>query len=66
MNCPVCHHDESRVTHTDDQGKEIVRRRRCSQCGHPFETIEQTAVALERSRAVESKARELADIVKAG
>ena len=42
MNCPFCHHPESKVIDSrDSQDGEIIRRRReCEKCGERFTTYE--------------------------
>lgn len=42
MNCPFCHHSESKVIDSrDSQDGEIIRRRReCEKCGERFTTYE--------------------------
>jgi len=42
------------------------RRRRCKRCGHRWTTYEVTEAELERLRAVEAKARDLAAAVESG
>lgn len=42
MQCPVCHHTDSRVleSRSTDSGRSIRRRRECLQCKHRFTTYE--------------------------
>ena len=43
MDCPECD-AKTCVRKTFDKGKEIVRRRQCSECCHTFETTESVEV----------------------
>jgi len=40
VNCPLCHHPDSRVLHTDADDAQIKRRRECCQCRHRWKSIE--------------------------
>ena len=41
MNCPYCHHIETKVTDSRDTGNYTIRRRReCLQCNKRFTTYE--------------------------
>ena len=42
MNCPHCHHPDSRVVYTRADAGHIRRRRVCERCGHRFTTREFT------------------------
>jgi len=52
MICPKCS-STTRVTHTKDGG-EVIRRRRCTSCGHKFKTRERSEDA---QLGVDAKAR---------
>ncbi|MGH8568334.1 MAG: hypothetical protein ACREXU_10025 [Gammaproteobacteria bacterium] len=65
MNCKICQHAESRVVRTVEAPAGIRRQRRCRQCGHEWQTLEQATGAIERDRAVLAKASELAELVTA-
>ena len=40
MECPVCGHSETAVVDTRTRGDRVIRRRRCTNCGHKFVTTE--------------------------
>ena len=52
MNCPWCHHPDTRVadTRVAEEGSVIRRRRECPQCGRRFTTYERPAEAHLRVR----------------
>lgn len=62
MSCPICKNDECEVL----EKRQDRRRRRCKRCGHRFTTYEVSEAELERLRAVEAKARDLAAAVESG
>jgi transcriptional repressor NrdR len=53
MQCPFCHHDETRVVDSRlaHEGEQVRRRRACSSCGERFTTYE-SAVDLALPRIV--------------
>lgn len=61
MNCPYCHHPESRVldSRVVEDGLSIRRRRACQECGKRFTTIERIQlVIVKRSGVIEPFNRE--------
>lgn len=46
MNCPKCHHSETKVydSRPSQNGRMIRRRRRCLKCGYRFTTSEEVKV----------------------
>jgi transcriptional regulator NrdR family protein len=53
MNCPICHHVDSRVIHTDADHAEIRRRRECLQCRHRWTSIEMPASEAKRLKQLQ-------------
>ncbi len=45
MQCPFCHHKESRVVDTQHDAKGIRRRRECLNCGQRYSTYERPLLA---------------------
>lgn len=46
MNCPFCHHPESKVLETNKNAPGGIRRRReCLHCGERFSTLERPIIA---------------------
>ncbi|MGH8590847.1 MAG: hypothetical protein ACREXX_16430 [Gammaproteobacteria bacterium] len=45
MDCPACGRSDSTVVDTRKRGQLIRRRRRCTQCGRKFTTLEGPAGA---------------------
>jgi len=50
MDCPHCHAPNTYISYTHPgDGERVERNRRCADCRHSFETIEQMASELPRS-----------------
>ncbi|WOQ18480.1 transcriptional regulator NrdR [Raineyella sp. W15-4] len=54
MNCPFCHHGDSRVldSRAAEDGQSIRRRRQCPECGRRFTTIEQMQLSVSKRSGV--------------
>lgn len=64
MNCPLCHHEESRTVRTDAQASEIRRRRECLRCKHRWTTLELAAEDVQKLEQIRDLARPLAEAVR--
>lgn len=73
MNCPYCHHPDSKVldSRPTEEGHAIRRRRECLQCGRRFTTYEKVeevplmVVKKDGRRVAFDRGKVLAGIVKA-
>ncbi len=61
MKCPVCHHPETRVTHSHNQ----VRRRECCRCKHRWRTYEVTEEEMQKITRIRETFDKLQDELKA-
>ena len=54
MHCPFCRHNDSKVvdSRTSDDGTSIRRRRRCTECGRRFSTLETTTISVIKRSGV--------------
>ena len=54
MHCPFCRHNDSKVvdSRTSDDGTSIRRRRRCTECGRRFSTLETTSISVIKRSGV--------------
>ena len=54
MHCPFCRHPDSKVvdSRTSDDGTSIRRRRRCTECGRRFSTLETTSISVIKRSGV--------------
>ncbi|RKQ36181.1 transcriptional regulator NrdR [Kocuria tytonis] len=54
MHCPFCRHNDSKVvdSRTSDDGTAIRRRRRCTECGRRFSTLETTSISVIKRSGV--------------
>ena len=54
MYCPFCRHSDSKVvdSRTTEDGTAIRRRRKCTECGRRFSTLETTSIAVIKRSGV--------------
>ncbi|MEA5154600.1 transcriptional regulator NrdR [Raineyella sp.] len=54
MNCPFCHHGDTRVldSRATEDGQCIRRRRQCPECGRRFTTVEQMQLSVSKRSGV--------------
>jgi len=54
VHCPFCRHNDSKVvdSRTSDDGTSIRRRRRCTECGRRFSTLETTSISVIKRSGV--------------
>lgn len=62
MQCPKCHHNDTRVTDSRYRPERnyVSRRRQCEACGFKFSTIEQVKQHVDLAEAAK-KLRRIAD-----
>lgn len=59
MRCPICSEDALQVLRTVDEGYVIARKRKCTKCGHRFNTLECDAQEMERLKSLRQTLRDV-------